>query len=63
MPTVCGIELKSSEAILVVVESTIGSEVLIDTEPKKIKIGVGAGTPASVPVTRDTLIVDEPKPK
>ena len=39
MPTVCGIELKSSEAILVVVESTIGSEVLIDTEPKKIKIG------------------------
>ena len=39
MPTVCGIELKSSDAILVVVESTIGSEVLIDTEPKKIKIG------------------------
>jgi len=38
MPRVCGIELKSSEAILVVVDNTTGTERLIDTEPKKIKI-------------------------
>ena len=39
MPRICGIELKSSEAILVVVESTKGIDTLIDTKPKKIIIG------------------------
>ena len=39
MPRICGIELKSSEAILVVVESTKGIDTLIDTKPYKISIG------------------------
>ena len=39
MTSVCGIELKSSDAIFVVVDNTTGTERLIDTEPKKIKIG------------------------
>ena len=39
MPRVCGIELKSSEAILVVVENTKGIVSLIDTKPNKISIG------------------------
>lgn len=39
MLRVCGIELKSSEAILVVVENSTGTVELIDTEPKKLKIG------------------------
>jgi len=39
MPKVCGIELKSSEAILVVVDNATGTGELINTEPKKIKIG------------------------
>ena len=39
MPRICGIELKSSEAILVVVESTNGIDTLIDTKPNKISIG------------------------
>jgi hypothetical protein len=39
MPRICGIELKSSEAILVVLESTKGIDTLIDTKPKKIIIG------------------------
>ena len=38
MPRVCGIELKSSEAILVVVESTKEISMLIDTKPNKINI-------------------------
>jgi len=39
MTKVCGIELKSSEAILVVVENSTGTNKLINTEPKKLKIG------------------------
>lgn len=39
MPRVCGIELKSSEAILVVVENSTGTDDLIVTKPNKIKIG------------------------
>lgn len=39
MPRVCGIELKSSEAILVVVENATETNELIDTKPNKIKIG------------------------
>ena len=39
MPRVCGIELKSSEAILVLVENTKGIVSLIDTKPNKISIG------------------------
>ena len=39
MTKVCGIELKSSEAILVVAENSTGTIELIDTEPKKLKIG------------------------
>ena len=38
MTRVCGIELKSSEAILVVVENTDGTNALTDTQPKKLKI-------------------------
>ena len=39
MPRICGIDLKSSEAILVVVESTKRTEGSIDTKPNKISIG------------------------
>jgi hypothetical protein len=39
MPKVCGIELKSSEAILVVVKNSSGTEDLVDTKPSKICIG------------------------
>ena len=38
MLRVCGIELKSSEAILVVVENSTGTSELIYTKPNKIKI-------------------------
>jgi len=39
MTRVCGIELKSSEAILVVVENPTGTIEIIDTKPNKLKIG------------------------
>jgi hypothetical protein len=39
MPKVCGIELKPSEAILVVVKNSSGTEDLVDTKPSKICIG------------------------
>ena len=39
MPKICGIELKSSEAILVVVKNSSGTEDLVDTKPSKICIG------------------------
>lgn len=39
MPRVCGIELKSSEAVLVVVDSSTATNEPIDTVPKKLKIG------------------------
>jgi hypothetical protein len=39
LPKVCGIELKSSEAILVVVKNSSGTEDLVDTKPSKICIG------------------------
>lgn len=39
MARVCGIELKSSEALLVLVEKSTDSIELINTEPKKLKIG------------------------
>ena len=39
MPRVCGIELKSSEAFLVLVESSKGIDTLVDTKPNKIIIG------------------------
>ena len=39
MPKVCGIELKSSEAILVVIDNSSGNDGLINTKPSKIRIG------------------------
>ncbi|MBI5593501.1 MAG: DUF3010 family protein [Deltaproteobacteria bacterium] len=39
MSRICGIELKSSEAILLVLEDTAGEVAFIDIEPRKIKIG------------------------
>lgn len=39
MTRVCGIELKSSEAILIVIENSSGTSDLIDTKPNKFKIG------------------------
>jgi len=39
MARLCGIELKSSEAILVVVQCEEENIVLVDIEPRKIKLG------------------------
>lgn len=39
MSRICGIELKSSEAILAVMERTEDEVQFIDIEPKKIKLG------------------------
>lgn len=39
MTKICGIELKSSDAILAVVEETEGGVEFIDVEPRRIKIG------------------------
>jgi hypothetical protein len=39
MAKVCGIELKSSDAILAVIEESDGDVEFIDVEPRRIKIG------------------------
>lgn len=39
MTTICGFELKSSEAILVVVEFEDGNFDYVDTDPKRIRVG------------------------
>ncbi len=39
MSRICGIELKSSEAILVVIEITDDGYYFVDIDPKKIKLG------------------------
>ena len=39
MAKVCGIELKSSDAILAVIEEANGDAEFIDVEPRRIKIG------------------------
>jgi hypothetical protein len=39
MPRVCGIDFKSSEAILAVIEEADGHIEFIDIEPRKIRIG------------------------
>lgn len=39
MSRICGIELKSSEAILAVIEVTDDGYEFVDIEPKKIKLG------------------------
>ena len=39
MAKICGIELKSSEAILALIEESDGEVQFLDTEPRKIKIG------------------------
>jgi hypothetical protein len=39
MTRICGIELKSSEAILAVIDRTDDDNSFIDIEPKKIKLG------------------------
>ena len=39
MAKICGIELKSSDAILAVIEESDGDVEFIDVEPRRIKIG------------------------
>jgi hypothetical protein len=36
---ICGVELKASEAIVVLLERTDTGDVFVDTEPRKIKLG------------------------
>lgn len=39
MPRVCGIDIKSSEAMLAVIDESDGDIELVDIEPRKIRIG------------------------